>query len=219
MPSLNPSCSKISARKFPKYCVALYPDTAGKLWAVLLYNLGTRSHCIWSWELSIFYLFVFKPTTSIFTSSTLAFNTLVENSDSRKEDPSSGFCATILSKRVIARREVLCFKFSWKISLSFDLHWSLKDLVKSQESSAEIQLSTSTLDVWTTFIFNWQKQHFSDLILLTKCRLPLQEEMNWSLEMFCFLTIKGVQRAEFQQTNPTFSMLRITLNNHIWFLC
>lgn len=41
-----------------------------------------------------------------------------------------------------------------------------------------MQLSTSMLDVWTTFIFNWQKKHFSDLILLTKCRLPLQEEMN-----------------------------------------
>lgn len=217
--SLNPSCSKISARKFPKYWIALYPETTGKLWAALLYNLGTRSYCIWSWELSIFYLFVFKPTPSVFTSSRLAFNTFIEKQfTERGPFFSFSFCYNFEQKGY-SRREVLCFKFSWKIYLSFDLHWSLKDLVKSQESSAEIQLSTSMLDVGTTFIFNWQKQHFSDLILLTKCRLPLQEEMNWSLEMFYFLTTKGVQRAEFQQTNPTSSMLGITLHNHIWFLC
>lgn len=89
--SLNPSCSKISARKFPKYCIALYPETTGKLWAALLYNLGTRSYCIWSWELFIFYLFIFKPTPSVFTSSRLAFNTFIEKSNTQKEDPSSVF--------------------------------------------------------------------------------------------------------------------------------
>lgn len=132
-PFLNPSCSTISARKFPKYCIVLYPETAGKLWAVLLYNLGTRSYCIWSWELSTFYLFVFKPTPSIFTSSTLVFNTSIGNSNSQKEDPSSVFFCYNFEQRVTARREVLCFKLSWKTPLSFDLHWSLKDLVKSQE--------------------------------------------------------------------------------------
>lgn len=122
---------KFLQENFQNTVFALYPETAGKLWAVLLYNLGMRSYCIWSWELSVFYLFVFKPARSIFTLSTLAFNTVVENSDSQKEDPSSGFfCATILSKRIIARREVLCFRFSRKISLSFDFHWSLKDLSK-----------------------------------------------------------------------------------------
>lgn len=78
LPSPNLSCSKISARKFPKYCIILYPEAA------LLNNLGTMSCCIWSWEASTFYLFVFKPTPSVFTSSTLAFNTFVENSDSQK---------------------------------------------------------------------------------------------------------------------------------------
>jgi len=66
------------------------------------------------------------------------------------------------------------------------------------------------LDVWTTFLRSWQEQCFSDLILLTKCRLPLQEEMNCSLEMFCFPTTEGVQRAASQQTNPTLSVLGIT---------
>lgn len=66
------------------------------------------------------------------------------------------------------------------------------------------------LDVWTTFVFSWQKQHFSDVILLTKRRLSLWEEMNSTLEMFCFLTTKGGQRAAFQQMNIPFSMLGVT---------
>lgn len=84
---LKSLCKKISKILYCTLSTAL----TGKLWAALLYNLGTGSYCIWSWELSIFNLFVFKSTPSIFTSSTLAFNTFIEKSNSQKKEPSSVF--------------------------------------------------------------------------------------------------------------------------------
>lgn len=66
-------CKKISEML---YCTL--SRSHWKIVSSITVYLGTRSYCIWSWQPSIFYLFVFKPTPSIFTSSTLAFNTFTE---------------------------------------------------------------------------------------------------------------------------------------------